>query len=103
MTYTPKTKRLGLRRLMHEEGLGPNQKFKTYPQCPRQFKYYGIGLEKLETEIKRRSREISSSFEELTKTLELVSDPIARLVLSKRIAADLAGRGIEVNFGESYG
>ena len=46
---------------------------------------------------------ISSSFEELTKTLELVSDPIARLILSKRIAADLAGRGIEVNFGESHG
>ena len=46
---------------------------------------------------------ITSSFEELTKTLELVSDPIARLILSKRIAADLAGRGIEVNFGESHG
>ena len=50
-----------------------------------------------------RTYTISSSFEELSKTLELVSDPIARLVLSKRIAVDLARRGIEVNFGESHG
>ncbi|KKK58748.1 hypothetical protein LCGC14_3041280 [marine sediment metagenome] len=40
---------------------------------------------------------ISSSFEELSKTLELVSDPVARHILSARIAIDLAGRGIEVN------
>ena len=53
------------------------------------------------TEMK--SYNISSSFEELSKTLELVSDPVARLVLSKRITADLAGQGIEVNFGASYG
>ena len=46
---------------------------------------------------------INSNFLDWSKTLELVSDPIARLVLSKRIAADLAGRGIEVNFGESHG
>ena len=44
------------------------------------------------------THKISSSFEELSKTLELVSDPVARHILSARIAADLAGRGIEVNF-----
>lgn len=44
---------------------------------------------------------INSLFEEWAKTLELVSDPVARHVLSARIAADLAGRGIEVN-GPSF-
>ena len=46
---------------------------------------------------------INSDFLVWSKTLELVSDPVARYILSRRIAADLAGRGIEVNFkGKPY-
>lgn len=41
---------------------------------------------------------LTSHLEEWSKTLELVSDPIARLVLRKRIELELAGRGIEVHF-----
>ena len=48
-----------------------------------------------------RTPTISSSFEENVKTLELVSDPVAHLVLSRRIAVDLAGQGIEVNLNTS--
>ena len=71
--------------------------FKTYPQCPRQFKYYDRILRG--TEIHRRiEAQIDSNFLNWTKTLELVADPVARLILSKRIANELAGRGIEVNF-----
>ena len=85
MTYTPKTKRLGLRRLMYEEGLGPSRIKWSVVQDPMKW-----------------TTPISSQYEENVKTLELVSDPVARLVLSKRITADLAGQGIEVNFGATY-
>ena len=93
---------------IYGNGLGPDrvvqldgklfaQTFKTYSQCKRQFRHYDAILRG--TKI-HRAIEISSCFEEIVKTLELVSDPIAHLVLSKRIANDLAGRGIEVNFKE---
>ena len=91
---------LGPDRIILRDGELFAQRFKThtYPQCKRQFRHYDAILRG--TKI-HRAIEMSSSFEELSKTLELVSDPIARLVLSKRIAADLAGTGIEVNFGGS--
>ena len=63
--------------------------FSKHPLCSRQFRYYSA--------IMSMKNTISSSFEELSKTLELVSDPVARHILSARIAIDLAGRGIEVN------
>lgn len=43
-----------------------------------------------------RPGRITSWFEEWTRTLELVSDPVAHYVLSKKISLDLAGRGIDV-------
>ncbi len=44
------------------------------------------------------SKLIDSNFLAWSKTLELVSDPVAWHILRMRIANELAGRGIEVNF-----
>ena len=43
---------------------------------------------------------ISSNLEEWSKTLKLVSSPVARLVLQKQIANELAGQGIEIHFAD---
>ena len=43
---------------------------------------------------------ISSNLEEWSKTLKLVSNSVARLVLQKKIAIELAGQGIEIHFAE---
>ncbi len=38
---------------------------------------------------------ITSSFEELSKTSELISDPIGQKVLGMRMASDVAGTGFD--------